>query len=275
MSNKLQIFCQNLMSKRGHGEAPALMTHVVVGYPDLETSIEIVKEMASSGASLVELQIPFSDPIADGQSIMHANEVACANQISITDCLKAVEQLSKEIDIPILLMSYFNPIFNYKDGLSSFCKEAARVGVSGIIVADIPPEEDKEGYWSTSKENDIIPIPIISPVTNKIRLKKISSISDSGFVYCTSTTGTTGAREKLNENLSDYLSKVKEDFNIPIAVGFGISKKEQIKELSGDADIAVVGSACINIIKNNIDNKADKSEIIKEVGLFIRDLTSL
>lgn len=224
------------------------MTHVVLGYPSMEESMAIVRQMAQSGAHIIEVQIPFSDPMADGPSIMRANEEALAQGITPEACMRAIAKLSAELDTPLLCMSYCNVLFTYKgEGLRSFCQEAAAAGVSGLIVPDVPLEENREGYWTVSKEYGLVPISLVSPVTDEKRMKLIASQAE-GFLYCVATTGTTGARADLAEQLPEYLQRVRAHSSVPLAVGFGISTAAQVATLKGNAEIAIVGSAMIDRI---------------------------
>lgn len=253
---------------------PAIMTHVVVGYPSLDESIDIVKAMVDGGARFVELQIPFSDPMADGPTIMAANEASLAAGTKVEHCFRAVEKLRAEVQVPLLFMSYFNILFRYgrtgakpELAVRRFCKDAAAAGVSGLIVPDVPPEENSEGYWSASQECGLIPIPIVSPVSTSERLDLLREVVPTGFVYCTSTTGTTGARGDLPSGLGFYLKRVRGHFKRPLAVGFGISTPEQVRALGRYAEIAVVGSATIDLI-----TKTDKRFRAREVKKFVSSL---
>lgn len=261
------------IKKKKAGSYPALMTHVVLGYPSLKESMEIVLAMADGGASFIELQIPFSDPMADGPTIMKANEAALEQGVTPTDCLKAISKLSKKCPVPLLIMSYFNLIFAYgnkkADGnVLQFCKDAAAAGATGLIVPDVPPEENVEGYWTHSKSQGLAAIPLVSPVTSAARMKKIAQATDDGFVYCVSTTGTTGARNALPTGLAAYLQLVQKYFSQPRAVGFGISTAAQVKSISNHAEIAIVGSAMIDIIAD-----AKKSKRLKAVRTFTKQLS--
>lgn len=237
------------MLKFAKSSGPALMTHVVIGYPSLKESIQLVRVMADAGVSTIELQIPFTDPIADGPTIMHANSVALANGVKTRDCLKAMEQLSGKVNCPLFFMSYYNLLFSYAGGMSGFLRNAKSSGALGLIVPDIPFEERSDGFWTMARENHLLTIPIVSPVTPPDRLRAISKVADSGFVYCVSTTGTTGARSELPNDLPAYLKRVRQSFKIPRAVGFGISNAAQIRALRGHAEIAVIGSAVIDLLE--------------------------
>ena len=240
-------------SDRKKGSTPLLMTHVVLGYPTLASSIALVKAMVDGGASFVELQIPFSDPMADGPTIMEANEAALRQGLTVKECFAAAETLTKSCDVPILFMSYANIVMQYgkrQRGVEQFCRDAAGAGISGLIVPDIPPEENEEGYWTHSHRHGVLPIPIVSPLSSVERLEKIAAVAGDGFVYCVSTTGTTGARSALPTGLGPYLKRVKQKLKQPLAVGFGISTPEQVRALGAHADIAIVGSAMLNLINS-------------------------
>lgn len=257
---------------RESAKHPALMTHVVLGYPSLKESEDIVLAMADGGASLIELQIPFSDPMADGPTIMASNEAALSAGTTVKDCFRLAARLSRRVNVPLLFMSYFNILFRYHSrsatgGIKNFCKDAATAGIQGLIVADLTPDENTESYWELSKEAGLVPVPTVSPLSETSRLKKIASIVDEGFVYCVSTTGTTGARKKLPVELAPYLERVRRTFSLPLAVGFGISTPSQVQTLRGVADIAVVGSAMIDLIK--ITKRESR---LKQVSSFTRQL---
>lgn len=231
-----------------------LMTHIVAGYPTISESEKIAMAMYESGASFIEIQMPFSDPIADGPTIMDANEIALKNGMTTRKCLDLVKKLKKKIKIPMLIMTYFNIAFNY--GLEKFCKDFSNAGVYGLIIPDIPIDEEKhENYMCFCKKYGLHPIQVISPITQAARLKTISRVA-SGFVYCVSTYGTTGTRKKLNPKLEKYLKKVKKYIKLPLAVGFGISTKEQAELAGKKADIVVIGSKIIDLY-----NKAETNKI--------------
>jgi len=221
------------------------MTHIVAGYPTLKESEKIAMAMYESGVSFIEVQVPFSDPIADGPTIMKANEIALKNGMTTQKCLNLIKKLKKKIKIPILVMTYFNIAFSY--GLEKFCEEAASAGAYGLIIPDMPIDEEKhENYIGFCRKYNLHPIQIISPITSPARLQAISKVA-SGFVYCVSTYGTTGTRSRLNPELEKYLENVRKYIKLPLAVGFGISTKEQVKLAGKKADIVVIGSKIINL----------------------------
>lgn len=237
-----------------------LMTHVVVGYPSLDETVEIVKTMAEKGVDLVELQIPFSDPLADGPTIMRACEKSLENGTKVKDTFVVMKQLSNQVSIPLLFMSYYNIVFKY--GVEKFCQDAKNSGAYGLIVPDMPiDEENEEHFFSSCKKYNLHNIQVISPTSTEDRLKKNTKVAN-GFVYFTAHQGITGAKDELDPNLSLYLAKMRRFFKIPIAVGFGISKKNHLDMLSKYADIAVIGSAIINII--NSSNTRNRQNKIKD-----------
>ncbi|MFN8390372.1 MAG: tryptophan synthase subunit alpha [Bdellovibrionota bacterium] len=268
----MQILLDQLekIKQRPKSAPPALMTHVVLGYPNMKASIEIVRAMADGGASLIELQIPFSDPMADGPTIMAANEASLENGTRVRDCFKAAEKLSRDISVPLLFMSYFNLLYCYPGSVKRFCRDAAQAGVQGLIVPDVPPEETSEGYYEHAYVSKVVPVPVVAPVSTKARLTAIQKVAPKGFVYCVSTTGTTGARSELPAGLPAYLKSVKSVFKLPVAVGFGISTPKQVASLRGVAEIAVVGSAMIDRIK-----QSPPKRLGSEVKLFTRALLGL
>jgi tryptophan synthase alpha subunit len=224
------------------------MTHIVAGYPSMKECEEIALCMAKSGVSFIEIQIPFSDPIADGPTIMEANEKSLLNGTTPEDCFELIKRLKNKIKTPILIMSYFNIPFNY--GVEKFCKKAKEIGVYGLIIPDIPIDEEKhDHYIEICRKHNLHPIQVISPITTTGRLKKLKKVA-SGFVYCISTLGTTGERKELTPKLQDYLEKVRKIIKLPLALGFGISSEDQVLEASKYADIVVIGSKMINLYKS-------------------------
>lgn len=241
------------------------MAHVVVGYPSLEATIKIVKVMAKNGADLVELQIPFSDPLADGPTIMQACEKSLKNGTKVKDAFEIMKSLSSQISIPLLFMAYYNTVFKY--GTEKFCKDAKETGAFGLIVPDMPiDEEGEEHFIKYCRKYHLANIQVISPVSTEDRLKKNANIA-SGFVYCTAHQGITGVKNRLDPNLISYLKKIKRFFNIPIAVGFGIANKKHLEILTSYADIAVIGSAIIEVI-----NTSNKNSIEKNIKYFLNRL---
>lgn len=228
-----------------------IMTHVVAGYPSMKKCEEVVLKMARYGADFIEIQIPFSDPVADGEVIARANQVALEKGVRVEDCFKLMQRMAGKIEVPLLFMTYFNIVHHY--GVAKFCKRAKECGAYGLIVPDMPvDEEGHEGFLKECKKNGLMAVQVISPLTPEERLKKIAKHA-SGFVYCVSRYGTTGARGELNPKLSAYLKKVRKYIDLPLAVGFGISDRAQIEAVHKLADIAVIGSAILKKVDEGKD----------------------
>lgn len=225
-----------------------MMTHVVAGYPTLKKTEEIVLLMSKCGADMIEIQIPFSDPMADGSTIMKANQVALDNGVNVNDCFDLVKRLKQKIETPLLFMTYANIPFRY--GLEAFIQKSSEIGIYGLIIPDLTYDEDNGGYLELCKKNNVHAILVISPDMNDIRLKKVLSTS-SGFVYTTLKVGITGAQKKINKSAIEYISKVKQFTSLPVAAGFGISSEKVFKEILGVADFGVVGSHFINLLKSD------------------------
>lgn len=237
------------------------MTHIVGGYPDLETSAKLIELMDAAGTSFIEVQIPFSDPVADGPTIMAANQQALANGTTPEDCFKLINQVTPKIKTPILIMTYYNIAFKY--GLKEFCQRAQAAGVYGLIIPDIPLEEESyEHYLQTCQEYGLHAIQIVSPITPPERLAAISEVA-SGFVYCVARTGTTGATTELANHLDAYMARVKEHIKLPLALGFGISSPEQARQAAEYGDIVVIGSKVLNLYNQTEGSEAEKLAAVK------------
>ena len=252
---------QELKSKGRLG----LMTHVVVGYPTLRNTVSLVKLMAKEGVDIIELQIPFSDPLADGPTIIKACEESLQNGTTVADAFALAHEVSQLVSTPLLFMAYFNTVFTY--GVEKFCKNAEKAGISGLIIPDVPLEEEEHEHLSKfCKKYNLSLIQVVSPVSTQERLQKNARVAQ-GFVYATSRQGITGVRNELPSNMISYLKKIRKYFSVPIAVGFGISKKEHIKSISSYADIVIVGSAIIDVI-----NTSKSQDIERNVASFIKHL---
>lgn len=245
-----------------------LMTHVVVGYPSLTQTFNLVKTMEKSGADFVELQIPFSDPLADGPTIMRACETALERGVKVKDSFTLMRRLTKEVSIPLFFMAYFNTIFTY--GTERFCRDAKKAGASGLVVPDMPIEEERsERFIKLCKKYNLANIRTISPSSTNRRIKLNAAVA-SGFMYATVQQGVTGSRKTLDSHALGFLKRVRRECKMPLAVGFGISTKDQIQSLSQYADIIVVGSAIIDVI-----NRSHTKNMQKNVSSFIKRLDML
>jgi len=221
-----------------------LMTHIVLGYPDFDTSLRLVEAMVESGVELMELQIPFSEPIADGPVILRANQLALSGGSTVARCFELAEEVARRFPIPFLFMSYYNVLF--KHGTAPFVKRMAKANLKGAIVPDLPPEEGAE-YLSAMSESGLDPIFIYSPNTKPERLSALGSYG-RGFVYCVARKGVTGTRTAFSDELSAYLARARAATNLPLAVGFGVQEKADVDFLRSKADIAVVGSETLRVL---------------------------
>jgi tryptophan synthase alpha chain len=225
-----------------------LMTHIVAGYPDLEKSFEIALAMAESGTDLMEIQIPFSDPLADGPTIMQANQIALENGVTPSQCFQLAKRLINKVKIPLLFMTYANIPFHM--GVEEFIRRSKNSGISGLIIPDLTFDERIEGYFEHTDRLGVYPINVVSPDTKKKRLDKIIEIS-KGFIYVTLRVGITGEVKRIEENGMKFLRKVRKKTELPVGAGFGISSAAQVRELEGLADAVVVGSHVINLYKES------------------------
>ncbi|MFZ5883655.1 MAG: tryptophan synthase subunit alpha [Chloroflexota bacterium] len=222
---------------------PIFMPYFPLGYPDLETSIDVIEALAKNGADLIEVGLSFSDPLADGPVIQHATQIALEKGITVKKSLEAVKELRRRgVDIPLILMGYYNPMLAY--GLETFVRDAAQAGADGFIVPDLPAEESKEFEEAAG---DLPLIRMLAPTTPPERMEAIAR-SAKGFIYLVSVTGITGERKSLAEGLGDLITQVREHTSAPVCVGFGISTPEQAKEVGEMADGVIVGSACVKTI---------------------------
>ena len=246
---------------RAEGRA-ALMPYFTIGYPDLPTSFEIVCAIAESGADLIELGIPFSDPLADGPTIQYSTQIALNHSVTLQTCLRFVENLrEKGLTTPIFFMGYYNPIFNY--GEEQFAKAASECGVQGLIIPDLPPEEAGE-LRRNCRNHQVAMVHLIAPTTPPGRIQRIAELSE-GFLYVVSVTGVTGARKVLPPHLLGFLQEVREITSIPLAVGFGVSTPEQAARLGQVVDGVIVGSALIEVVRY-------AEQPVRAVRTFIHEL---
>lgn len=224
-----------------------LMTHIVLGYPSFDDSRRLVEAMVEAGVDLMELQIPFSEPIADGPVILHANQLSLNAGTTVERCLRFAEEVTSRFDIPFLVMSYFNIV--YKFGLRDFTRTLASAGIRGAIVPDLPLEEAGE-HLSAMRDARLDPIFIYSPNTSDQRMRKIAR-NAGGFVYCVARKGVTGAETDFSADLDAYLARCRAATSLPLALGFGVKERADVESLRGKADIAVVGSQTIRVMEEH------------------------
>ncbi|HUU41711.1 MAG TPA: tryptophan synthase subunit alpha [Desulfatiglandales bacterium] len=236
-----------------------LMTHIVLGYPSFEDCLAIIETMVEAGVDIMELQIPFSEPIADGPVILHANQRALENGATVKRCLDFAGEVATTFKIPFIFMTYYNIPFRYK--IDRFVSAMAENNLKGAIIPDLPMEEGEE-YIKAMKKHDLAPILIFSPTTSNERMQYLAQFA-RGFIYCVARKGVTGKHTEFSEQLTDYLSRCRKTTSLPLAVGFGIKEKADIDFLKGKADIAIIGTQAIKVMKE---------EGISSVGKFIRSL---
>ena len=233
-----------------------LVAYMMGGHPNRKRSIEVGKRLATSGVAALEIGIPHSDPLADGPVIQHAGQVALEHGMTVEGCLELAAAIAAE-GTPVVLMTYINPILAYDP--RKFAAEAAQAGIAGVIVPDLPVEESEPvAGWLRSASLDTVFM--VAPTTSTHRIQSICEHS-SGFVYCVTVTGITGARKELPSGMMDLIRQVRSHTELPVAAGFGISRPEHMKARRGVADAAVVGSAIVA----EIDKGADPVKLVKEL----------
>ncbi len=232
----------------------ALVCYITAGDPDINSTKDIVYNLEKSGADIIELGIPFSDPMADGPTIQLASERALAKGTSLKDVLDSVAEIRNNSDIPIILFGYYNPFLAY--GLEQFCKDARSAGADGVLVVDLPPEESSE-FKDVLEEHGLNLIFLLAPTSDKERIELVSK-NGSGFIYLVSVTGVTGARPDMNYSLEELTVEIKKISKLPVGIGFGVSSAAQAKEIASFSDAVIVGSALIKIIENCNDDLAGK-----------------
>jgi tryptophan synthase alpha chain len=229
--------------KMAFNSKPAFMPYYPLGFPTPEVSVDVIEALAKNGADLIEVGLPFSDPLADGPVIQRATQIALRQGMTVAKALQAVRELRRRgVTIPLILMGYFNPLLAY--GLEALGREAAECGADGFIVPDLPPEESAEF------EATIEPLPqirMVAPTTPDVRLSNVLN-GAHGFVYLVSLTGVTGARDVLPEGLPEFVARVRAHTTLPLCVGFGISTPEQARAVGQLAEGIIVGSACVRAI---------------------------
>ena len=242
----------------------ALIPFITAGYPDINTTEKFIYELEKSGADLIELGVPFSDPMADGSVIQMASERSLANGTNLKTILELVKEVRTKTEIPIILMGYYNPFFIY--GLKRFSRDAKDAGVDGILIVDLPPEEAGEMKVQTDSAGlDIIFL--LAPTSDDKRINLITK-NGTGFIYYVSLTGVTGIRSELDRDIRKQITKIRRKTNLPIGVGFGISSPAHAKRVAKWADAVVVGSAIIKIVENS----SSKKQMVQRVGKFVNDL---
>jgi tryptophan synthase alpha chain len=242
----------------------ALMPFLVAGDPTLAQTRDLVVALEQAGADMIELGVPFSDPIADGPTIQAAGQRALASGLTLHEVLDMVKDLRKDVHLPIVLMSYYNLLYQYP--IVDFAERAAGVGIDGVIVPDLPPEE--AGTWRrVARRAGLHAIFLVTPTTPQDRVRKVDRLS-KGFLYYVSVTGVTGAREKLPRDLALALDRTRKKVRNPLAVGFGIGTPSQVAALAPHADGIIVGSALVKVIEQHHKSRS----LVDEVRHFVQAL---
>jgi tryptophan synthase alpha chain len=237
-----------------------LMSHTVLGYPSFEKNKILLNTLVNAGVELIELQFPFSEPIADGPILMRANQESIYYGTTVDDCFTFARESIKKYPFTLFVITtYYNVLFKY--GVKKFVKSAAKAGIAGIIIPDLPPEEAYE-YVSLCKTYNIAAIFLFSPKNTYSRLCQIAAIA-SGMAYCVARQGVTGSHTEFVENFDDYVKRIRSVTDLPIGVGFGIQTKEDIEYLKGISDIAIIGTHTMRLFEQ---------EGVQILGEYMRDL---
>jgi tryptophan synthase alpha chain len=244
--------------------ARALIPYVTAGDPDLEATKALVREMVRRGGDIIEIGVPFSDPLADGPIVQRASQRALQSGTTLRNILRMVGELRPDVEAPLVLMTYYNPVFRY--GEAAFVADAVAAGVDGLIIPDLPPEEAQSLIDLTS-ETALDLIFLVAPTSTPERMASIAAVS-RGFIYYVSRLGTTGVRDRLSDDLRSMLAKLRTATPKPIAVGFGVSTPEHVRLVAEIADGVVVASAILKLI----EDLPDRSQVLERVGDFVAEL---
>ncbi len=247
-----------VFTQMGH---KALIAYVTVGYPTVESTLKIVPILAESGCDIVELGIPFSDPLADGATIQEASFSALQAGVTPNTCLDVAARVREKTGVPLVFMTYYNPVLHY--GLEPFCAACSRAGVDGLIVPDLPPDESTD-LDNAALKNGLDLIFLLTPTSTAERIRLVVEKS-RGFVYVVSLLGVTGARDSLPSSLGDFLLRIRRETIKPLCVGFGISTPEQAQQVGQIADGVIVGSRLVQLIR-------DDNQPYERVRSFVREL---
>ncbi|MFW6125976.1 MAG: tryptophan synthase subunit alpha [Chloroflexota bacterium] len=239
----------------------ALIAYVTVGYPSVETTLRVVPSLVEGGCDMIELGVPFSDPLADGATIQRASHAALQQGITLDTCLEVAATLRRTVDVPLLFMSYFNPILAY--GLQQFCAASTKAGIDGLIVPDLPPEEGA-GLEELAERYHLHLVYLVTPTSSEKRVRLIASRS-RGFIYAVSLRGTTGARDTLPAELETFLDAIRSIAAQPLCVGFGIATPAQAARAAEKADGVIIGSRIMEIIESSDQPASAAREFIEQI----------
>ena len=245
------------------GKSRILSVYFTAGFPKLGDTVPIARELERAGADIIEIGIPFSDPVADGPTIQASNKVALDNGMTLKLLFQQLREIRSTVQAPVILMGYLNPILQY--GIPNFLSDCKSAGVDGVIIPDLPLYEYEREYAYLFNEADLCNIFLISPTTSEERIRRIDSVS-SGFIYAVSASSTTGAKSEFTQDQLEYFARIKSMKLVnPVLIGFGISTKKTFSQASEFAAGAIVGSAFINVLRESKD-------FTNDIGVFIRQL---
>ena len=244
---------------------PLVVGYVTAGFPERANTVPILLAMEAGGADVIELGVPFTDPLADGATIQHANDIALTQGVSLRDCFAFVaDARSQGLQAPVIFMGYYNPILAH--GEARACRDGAAAGIDGWIVIDLPPDEGPD-FLVHCKANDLSFVPLVTPTSEEPRMDILAGAAD-GFLYCVSVTGSTGKGNIDTSTLPEFLARVRRHSDLPIVVGFGITRPEHVAAIGKIADGAAVGSSIISVVE-----RAAKGERAAAVRAFVAEMS--
>ena len=236
---------EQILKNRRQEKEILLMTHIVLGYPSFEVNRQVIRQMIENGVDCIEMQIPFSEPMADGPVILKANQESIAAGTTIADCLAFGAEMADSYDIPFLFMTYYNIIYKY--GEERFLQQTRDAGLKGLIIPDLPPEMGDD-FFRLAEQYRIAPILIFAPTSTDERMAELNHWA-KGFIYCVARRGVTGRKSEFGDDFGAYLARCRKSTDLPLAVGFGIQDRADVQALNGKADMAVIGSRTIRLVE--------------------------
>jgi len=248
-----------------HKKHKALIAYITVGYPDIGATVQAALLLAGSGCDIIEMGIPFSDPMADGLTIQHSSHLALLNGVTTNTCFEIAGRIRNESDIPLVFMTYLNPVMSY--GVEKFCADCEAKAVDGLIIPDLPPGE-LPGLDADAKKHGIDTIYFVAPNSSQERIRRVAH-SSSGFIYMVSVTGVTGVRNSFSSGLGAVISNVRKVTDIPLCIGFGIAGPQQAAEAADLADGVIIGSRIIQIMEKEGPPYRELGEFIRQVRVSI------
>jgi tryptophan synthase alpha chain len=248
----------NVFKKAKH---KALIAYITTGYPSIEGTLEVAALLAECGCDIIELGIPFSDPLADGMTIQNATHQALLNGVTVKKCLEAAAKIRRKVSIPLVFMGYLNPILHY--GTEEFCADCAKAGVDGLIIPDLPPGE-LPALEDSALRHGLDVISFLAPNSSDARIKQIAEKAH-GFIYLVSVTGVTGVRTGFSADLKVFIARVRQATDLPLSIGFGISTPEQAAQAAGLADGVIIGSRIIQLMEEGNRSYKKLGDFIGEV----------